>query len=105
MKYLLAIFLILTLNANSFASSRLCMMEYDIISTQDQSMPCHDSVQETSNTVEPHLCDCDMSSQFIYTFVLNIFSSPLVTPTYFNKIQHKPLTISFKYRPPIHFSC
>mgnify|MGYP000684039231 CR=1 FL=1 len=103
MKYLLSIFLIITLFANAFAASGLCNMEHEKISTQGQSMPCHESSKEESGFVEPHICDCDMSSQFIYSFVLNIFSTPAVSDSFFNEIEHQYLTINFKFRPPINF--
>ena len=103
MKYLLAIFLITTLIANSYAASGFCMVEHENTSIESQSMPCHESKQEQSNTVKLHLCDCEMSSPFIYTFVLNVSSIPIVSDIYFNKIQHYLLTISFKYRPPKYF--
>lgn len=111
MKYFLAILLIITLNANTFAASGICMMEHDNISIKDQTITCHeterDAIQQMTqidnDKVELHLCDCDMSSQFIYRFVLNIFSIPVVSHAYFNNIQHQLLTISSKYRPPILF--
>jgi hypothetical protein len=102
MKYLLAIFLMITLNANAFAASGICVMAHEGISIKEQPTPCHETKQEQSNT-KLHSCECDMSSQFIYAVVLNIFNIPVISHTYISTAEHQSLTVSPKYRPPIYF--
>jgi hypothetical protein len=104
MKYLLTLLLMFALNANALSGIGTCTMEHDIISTQSEPMPCHDAEQDQSQEVKPHLCDCDMSAQYVYSLVLNITSSPIIEAPLLNEIQHNSLVSSPMYRPPIRFS-
>lgn len=99
MRHIIIFFLLCNLTVNTFAAAEYCTMEHDVVSTQSQSMPCHDSEKEEMQT---HLCDCDKCAQYIYSFMLTIPNIPVVESPTSDLVQSQSLEFSPKYRPPIY---
>ncbi|WP_299079197.1 hypothetical protein [uncultured Paraglaciecola sp.] len=103
MKHFLVLLLLFTLSANSLAASKACMMDHNETAQSVTKMPCHDEVEEETQNA-PHICDCDICSQFVYGFESSFVKS-LQYGTRINIVkQLHSQNKSRNYRPPIYFS-